>query len=213
MVKRTFKKYIKEAYTSAARKGFYTCSTCSAIEADTCPICHGTGIYRDKKSLYMHIIKECAEASTAEERSKKKVDLAFKHALFLIHPDDVFKMNIDYEKDIKGTPEEELADIAIIIFSLCGYLKLDLDEKKLHERPYEDITPENREMLIDSCLFDISSDVCSSYYFRFDRSNHLISALSTLFSLATALGIPLEAHIVLKMRYNTTRNMLHKGEH
>ena len=106
---------------------------------------------RNVSEMLMLVVSELAEAQEALRKNTfAHKDLAsdLAHDLQLDSQDEEFTYSKDdwkqhFEKHIKSTFEDELADVAIRLFDLCGGLRIDLDKHialKMHYnsmRPYK----------------------------------------------------------------------------
>lgn len=100
-------KLCKEAYENAKNKGFHD----KPVEMGT------------RLALIHGEVSEALEADRNTKHCKYSID-NLKHSIKELYNSD-FK-NV-YEREVKGTFEEELADIAIRLFDLCGYMNIDLE--------------------------------------------------------------------------------------
>lgn len=122
---------IKKAHDNACLHGFYNCPNCrgdgifdTGKNYESCPDCNCTGINQNKNigELLMLIVSELGEALEAHRKNK------------FANLDDM-KMAITesgwlqlFKHRIKDTFEDELADVCIRLFDLCGYLNIDLEK-------------------------------------------------------------------------------------
>ena len=100
---------ISKAYTSAVSRGIY-------------PSSEGyTNENLNISDLLMRVVEEAGEANKAVSNGKiSDESLA-----------DNFIKNFDlvqYDLEIKGTLQEEIADMIITLCSICGYLKIDIQK-------------------------------------------------------------------------------------
>ena len=111
------KKLIVQAHSVAKEKGFW----------DT---------ERNVSEMLMLIVSEVAEAQEALRKNhyaKQSVVDGLDTDLILQEQDDEFQMNIGiwkglFEDGVKSSFEDELADVAIRLFDLCGGLGIDLEK-------------------------------------------------------------------------------------
>lgn len=111
------KNLIAQAHGTAKEKGFWDAE-------------------RNVSELLMLIVSELAEAQEAlrKEHSANKVWVEYlKHDLDLEKSDEEFVIDKDYWKQcfqdhIKSSFEDEIADVAIRLFDLCGGLGIDLEK-------------------------------------------------------------------------------------
>lgn len=112
---KTLKDYCKEAHKTAKEKGFWD---------------NGE---RNLGELLMLVVSELGEALEAHRNGKRcdalKVSylssVEFKNKDF---EEDIQKFKKEYEKDIKGSFEEEIADTFIRLFDLCEIRNIDIEE-------------------------------------------------------------------------------------
>lgn len=176
------KKYIKECYEIAKSKGFYPED--SKIE-----------------DHLMGIVSELGEVYEAH-RGGKFADLDH----FNIYMDD--KMSTPeklYGQYLSGTFEDELADVFIRLFNLCGFLHIeDFEEyKPLLSVIIMDNT--NKFLLMIDRKIGVLSDGCSIGI----HQNYIAQTISFMFQFCKHNNIPIEKHILAKMQYNKTREHLH----
>ena len=114
-----------------------------------------------------------------------------------------------FEKYIKDTVEDELADVCIRIFDLCGMLGIvprvfvDDDIRETFDELFGKMSFCERmfELSYQFTRYDADSDLDD---FSFMRDN-LGVALSFLMCMCESMGIDIMNHIELKMRYNEMR--------
>lgn len=148
------------------------------------------------------VISELMEAVEADRRDKPRakvdyLELQMENAI----DDDDFTHN--FECFIKDTVEDELADAAIRILSLCGMTDYDIgigvtDIAKKGDNSVE--LAYFKSARFTECIFTIVEDLMTV---------GCDLALYDLFVLADALDFDLMEHIKLKMEYNRTRERLH----
>jgi len=150
---------IKEAHEAAIDKGFYDCPECKGKghinvgcieEPDRigCPSCNGTGIdpNRNISELLMLVITEISEAVEAlrENRITDFSDYSIS-GLKLEHFTEISYGEIEkikaFESCIKDTFEDEIADVFIRLFDLCGYLKIDIEKHIKAKMQYNKTRP------------------------------------------------------------------------
>lgn len=150
----------------------------------------------ERHSLCM-VITELSEAVEADRNGR--------HANIKGYYDskDIYPYVSDFGTYIKDTVEDELADTAIRILSLCGMSGYDIgigvtDIAKQGDYSVELAYFESARFT--ECIFSIVEDLITV---------GCDLALYDLFILADALNIDLMEHIRLKMEYNKTRERLH----
>ena len=111
-----------------------------------------------------------------------------------------------FEKYIKNTFEDELADIVMRTLDFCAAFGVDVD------LAYNDTCASVRDNVGES-LINATSSITSYYNFakRYDKmtSVHIARPIHIVETLAIRHDINHEKHIALKMRYNETRPYNH----
>ena len=163
-------KLIKENYRIAKSKGFYPED--SKIE-----------------DHLMGIVSEIGEAYEAHRGGNSApIDWAFEN----ITP-------YQYTKYLSGTFEDEIADIFIRLFNLCGWLVTDIEKDFDPEFNDEFNNSSVRKKLFLVSTFIVNRNIDMTYY--------------ALVSICKHHNIPIEKHIQAKMEYNKTREYLHGKEY
>ena len=111
------KKIIDRAHATAKEKGFW----------DT---------ERNVSEMLMLIVSELAEAQEALRKNNyadKAITEGLKKDLELNHSDEEFQLNQGiwkslFEEKVKSSFEDEIADVAIRLFDLCGGMGIDLEK-------------------------------------------------------------------------------------
>jgi len=102
----TISELVEKAYANAKEKGFH-----------------------DKEQsvgeILMLIVSELSEALEAHRSGKVLSNLEFTQINGVI-VEDIFSSNNSFEKYIKDTFEDELADVVIRVADLCGHMGIDL---------------------------------------------------------------------------------------
>lgn len=111
-----------------------------------------------------------------------------------------------FEKYIKNTFEDELADIVMRTLDFCAAFGVDIDEA------YSETCSSVRDN-VGEALFNATSAITSYYNFakRYDKmtSVHIARPIHIVKTLAIRHDIDIKKHIELKMRYNETRPYKH----
>jgi len=193
------KKLIIEAHQNAVDHGFYNG-------------CNGTKKHIDIGELLMLIVTEIAEA--VEAHREGRVFSTIKNNVAVIGPEyyaDCQWSGYDkycFLEDIKDTFEDEIADIFIRLFDLCGYLGIEL--KILSD---DESGPNANIKTIAGKLYSILKNLPSTYdvgrYFKIQLCNFY----GDLLLFCTEHKINIEKHISAKMAYNKTRPMKHGKEY
>jgi len=93
-------------------------------DRDTCPECRMTGIAnKNIGELLMLIVSELGEAIEAHRKNEFAQVKRWKEESYTESGKKLL-----FEKLIKDSFEDELADAVIRIFDMCGYLKINLEE-------------------------------------------------------------------------------------
>ncbi len=233
------KKYIKECHAIAISKGFYDCPECKknhtakvdGIRDVTfinkyCPECLGTGINQNRNigELLMLIVSELSEALESHRKNRFADWKEYKYQLScvlkyerkdnkLVDVSDQLREQKKYSifaAVIKDTFEDELADVFIRLFDLCGYLKIEIEKHEIICKI--DNIPEYL-LLICGELYDAHQ----CYYSNGADKNYIKPDISSAFSylkkLTEYLNIPIEKHIIAKMEYNKTRPYKHNKKY
>lgn len=178
----------KEVHANAVAKGFWDEK-------------HGTNHY------LMLTITELSEAVEAHRKGR----IASVPDVIEDFPDKTFILS--FEAHIKDTVEDELADTAIRLLDIYGYIIVNNSE-----------TPDITERVMDNLLFardfvgapgeftdwafaivrDISENTTAHATLL-----KVYNSLCTLLCMVEYFDIDLERHVRLKMRYNATRPRLH----
>lgn len=117
-----------------------------------------------------------------------------------------------YRDNIKGTVEEELADIVIRLLDLAGIRSIDLSElqepllgKFKDNIEFTKWKYQIKEMSFTERIFCL----CSLLTSRESIEDVVRSSIVTIFLHADILGIDLLWHIDQKIKYNTLRPVMH----
>ena len=105
----------------------------------------------------------------------------------------------NFERQIKDTVADELADACIRIFDLAGYKNIDLD---IESRKTPVIAPVGTftEKIYDAVHVLVGCE---------QLNRCLTLTLMRIFLLAEGMGIDIGKHILLKMEYNASRPYKH----
>ena len=183
------KELIKQAHENAVEKGFYP-----------------EGEEKNIGELLMLIVSELGEALEAHRNNRfsdiKKYDEFF-NAKF--YSKDVKQKTLlrEFESKIKDTFEDEIADVFIRLFDLCGYLGIEPVEKEI-----------NIADNIGLALLDMTTCLCMlGNGKKEDQQLWLDRAFSFLVHFSTRHNIPIQKHVTAKMAYNKTRPHKHGKEY
>ena len=149
------------------------------------------------------IMTEMAEAVEADRNGRRSDDAEFKRALTLeaVNKDSYFK--VCYKDYIKGSIEEEFADVVIRVLDMAQDVHGD-KMQWLGYYPYGQVYLENE------------SFIENAWYFIREVLNwgtmNISDCVSFMFDWAQHLGIDLWQHIEWKMKYNELRPYKHGGK-
>ena len=117
---------------------------------------------------------------------------------------DVVSRNRYFERDVKDTLEDELADVCIRIYDLCGMLDMEptyydygIKGRDFQNIPYRTFT----ERCFFLCTLITKCDV--------DVRDAIGFSLQFVYRMCEDMGIDIERHIELKMQYNESRPVKH----
>ena len=112
-----------------------------------------------------------------------------------------------FEKHIKDTVEDELADAVIRLLDFAGMKGFDIPENYITEEQIKNEADEVKEWMINKTFADVVFTSCLvNIESAKENPETLIYAI---FVVAELYGIDLIWHIKEKMIYNETREMLH----
>ena len=149
------------------------------------------------------IMTEMAEAVEADRNGRRSEDAEFKRALTFgaVNKDSYFKAC--YKDYIKGSIEEEFADVVIRVLDMAQDVHGD-KMQWLGYYPYGQVYLENE------------SFIENAWYFIREVLNwgpmEISDCVSFMFDWAQHLGIDLWQHIEWKMKYNELRPYKHGGK-
>lgn len=149
------------------------------------------------------IMTEMAEAVEADRNGRRSEDAEFKRALTFeaVNKDSYFKAC--YKDYIKGSIEEEFADVVIRVLDMAQEVHGD-KMRWIGYYPYGQVYQEN-ESFIENAWYFIREVL--------NRGTMNISdCVSFMFDWAQHLGIDLWQHIEWKMKYNELRPYKHGGK-
>lgn len=152
---------------------------------------------RNRGELFMLMISELGEALEAHRKS-----LHTDWAAFSLPESDDAAWKTTFERHIKDTFEDEIADTLIRILDYCGFAQLSLQQTEHIALPSQNI---------GEILLHITEQLLAAFRAPDDTTTaaHLSQAATLLLALSHANGFDLLAHIRLKLRYNATRARLH----
>ena len=115
----TLTDYVKAAHENAVEKGFYDCNNCgrNCLLSKVDTKCSNKNV----SEMLMLIVSELGEAVEADRKGHTNPYDSIKE----------YEKNKDpviYNQYIKGSFQEELADVFIRLCDMCGYLGIDLEK-------------------------------------------------------------------------------------
>lgn len=155
--------------------------------------------YTDSHFL-MLIVTEIAEAVQADRTGRHSDIENFKE---FTEAHDSTAFTYAFDDFIKGSVEDELADVAIRCLDLAGLRNINLDGLVCLQY----IVGKNKTFT-ENCYAVVKGIV----NYRYTLGECLNYAIRQIFRIAEIYGIDLEWHIRQKMKYNTMRPYRHGGK-
>lgn len=158
------------------------------------------------------VISELMEAVEADRKGwlgkkcKSRFDIDYNRYLALVEEEKRFKSS--FEKNVKDSLPDELADATIRLLDLCGLRKIDIEDFT-EEMLYEAEESCNDETFTESIYAISTIPIRCEYEYDSLLENQLNSMLLAIFGLAKHLDIDLIWHVEQKMRYNELRENKH----
>ena len=196
MKEELLRKLIDGAYSCACRHGFHD-------------------VDLSIRHLLMLVLTEVSEAVEADRKNlHADIESYYEEVMYGA---DIYDKDLrsPFEKFVKSTLEDELADVCIRIFDICGTFGIEpfIKEGEEMEEAFRDLYSSDsfcERMYELSCLLtnDIDFDNLDG-----DDDDSVVCclgcALSFIYYLCKDMEIDLERHIELKMRYNELRPAKH----
>ena len=223
------KQLCKEAHENTVEKGFYDCRICDGYgefkkEFGIIEKCHHCENGKDPNinigEKLMLIVSELGEALEAHRNNKyadwdtynSDVELSLNDYM----PDYQKKHIKDIENGcfkefIKDSFEDEIADVFIRLFELCGYLGIKFELNDCLK--YSSFKPSDN---IGETLFFITEYVINITIMVSPKSRNkqaFMAVIGALYRTCQKLNIPIEKHIQAKMAYNKTRPHKHDKDY
>jgi hypothetical protein len=149
------------------------------------------------------VISELMEAVEADRKCKVfKGVVAFERE-FNRYPalvEESRRFKCAFEKCVKDTVPDELADAVIRLLDLCGLRKIELENDCLDDEVLEEYSSIFIDKTITESIFNITKSLI-------DRD--IVYSFIKIFGLAKHLNIDLLWHIEQKMKYNELREKMH----
>ena len=158
------------------------------------------------------VISELMEAVEADRKGrlgkkcKSRFDIDYNRYPALVEEEKRFKSS--FEKHLKDSLPDELADAAIRLLDLAGLRNISIDDFS-DEMIYEATESCNDETFTESIYAISTIPIRCEYEYDSLLENQLNSMLLAIFGLAKHLNIDLIWHINQKMRYNELRENKH----
>ena len=158
------------------------------------------------------VISELMEAVEADRKGrlgkkcKSRFDIDYNRYPALVEEEKRFKSS--FEKNVKDSLPDELADAAIRLLDLAGLRNISIDDFS-DEMIYEATESCNDETFTESVYAISTIPIRCEYEYDSLLENQLNSMLLAIFGLAKHLNIDLIWHINQKMRYNELRENKH----
>ncbi len=158
------------------------------------------------------VISELMEAVEADRKGrlgkkcKSRFDIDYNRYPALVEEEKRFKSS--FEKNVKDSLPNQLADAAIRLLDLAGLRNISIDDFS-DEMIYEATESCNDETFTESIYAISTIPIRCEYEYDSLLENQLNSMLLAIFGLAKHLNIDLIWHINQKMRYNELRENKH----
>ena len=158
------------------------------------------------------VISELMEAVEADRKGrlgkkcKSRFDIDYNRYPALVEEEKRFKSS--FEKNVKDSLPDELADAAIRLLDLAGLRNISIDDFS-GEMIYEATESCNNETFTESIYAISTIPIRCEYEYDSLLENQLNSMLLAIFGFAKHLNIDLIWHVEQKMRYNELRENKH----
>lgn len=160
----------------------------------------------------MLVITELAESVEADRKGRKfKSIISFEHEFnrYSALVDETTRFKCAFERYVKDTVEDELADAVIRLLDLYGLRKIDLDEEAFDDETVQSYAKTYQDKSFTESVYYIVGQLSSGRYSIKQSVVLPEMLLLEIFGFAKHLGIDLFWHIEQKMRYNETRPIKH----
>ena len=206
------KEYIKNAYDTAVAHGFH-----EALRFNKWLEIGNNEREEEARRLLMLIICEVAELIEADRKNYRARATITQFKDFCLSKDTYEEAYVSY---IKGSIEEEIADILIRLFDFCGMVGLeeipsDYDFTPPRFKVSATKTAENCYIFIKECVYPLEGIIhCdfSNPYFIKSNAWRMTKFLESILKIAAILDISeddVNEHIKFKMDYNSVRAYKH----
>ena len=141
----TITELVEKAHDNAVKHGFYDCPYCGTPDdAHHSAQCVDNYFDEDKQKnvgeLLMLVVSELGEALEAHRNDRFAVNVNLYEESISRHGNNETAQSI-FERDIKDTFEDELADAVIRIADMCGYLGIDIEKHIILKMKYNESRP------------------------------------------------------------------------
>lgn len=159
------------------------------------------------------VISELMEAVEADRKGrlgkkcKSRFEMDYNRYPALVEEEKRFKCS--FEKNVKDSLPDELADAAIRLLDLAGYRGIAI-ETFTEEMIYESTESCNDESFTESIYAIATIPVRFKYEYDYSFDKQLNSMLLNIIGLSNYMGIDLLWHVEQKMRYNELRENKHR---
>lgn len=158
------------------------------------------------------VISELMEAVKADRKGrlgkkcKSRFEMDYNRYPALVEEEKRFKCS--FEKNVKDSLPDELADAAIRLLDLAGYRGITI-ETFTEEMIFESTESCNDESFTESIYAIATIPVRFEYEYDYLFDKQLNSMLLGIIGLSNYMGIDLLWHVEQKMRYNELRENKH----
>lgn len=157
------------------------------------------------------VISELMEAVEADRKGrlgkkcKSRFEMDYNRYPALVEEEKRFKCS--FEKNVKDSFPDELADAAIRLLDLAGLRSITINFSE--EDIYESTESCNDESFTESIYAIATIPVRFEYEYDYSFDKQLNSMLLNIIGLSNYMGIDLLWHVEQKMRYNELRENKH----
>ena len=170
--------------------------------------------YHSPAHWMMLVLSEIGEMVEADRKNRHAIYDAMEYCDKHIDEIDVVSRNRYFERDIKDTFEDEMADVVIRLCDFCGSLNvLPYTNDVMVDMFDEFVEFFGKKSVCEQCFY-LSSMVVDIERASYDADDtemrkRLGSTLSFIFEMAHYHGIDLLWHVDRKMEYNESRPRRH----
>ena len=180
-------------------------------------IAKGHGFHDDYHSpahYMMLVLSEIGEMVEADRKNRHTIYSAVEYCDKHIDEIDVVSRNRYFERDVKDTFEDEMADVVIRLCDFCGSLGIIPHMNAIMVDMSDEFRGIFGSMSVCEQCFYLSSMLVDIEKWSHDANDtemrhHLGSTLSFIFEMAYYYNIDLLWHIARKMEYNEHRPNKH----